>query len=160
MKRVDEDSATALVQTGEPESRLPSFVRHLVKRLKVLCPTLGKKRIAQMLARAGLHLGVTTVGRMLKEEGCFRHPLWLGSQAEGSPTVGNPDAPYAGTRGWIPRAENVSEGQGPLRQTCLHRRCPRLLAELQGAVRPDEVVVAAQQLKVVFQTGGPTTVAQ
>ena len=29
---------------------------------------MGKKRLAQMLARAGLHLGVTTVGRMLKED--------------------------------------------------------------------------------------------
>ena len=33
----------------------------------MLCPTMGKKRIAQTLARAGLHLGVTTVGRILKE---------------------------------------------------------------------------------------------
>jgi putative transposase len=30
---------------------------------------MGKKRIAQILARAGLHLGVTTVGRMLREDG-------------------------------------------------------------------------------------------
>ena len=28
---------------------------------------MGKVKIAQMLARAGLHLSVTTVGRMLKE---------------------------------------------------------------------------------------------
>jgi putative transposase len=68
LKRVDEDGASALVQTAEPVNRFPSFLRHLVRRLKVLCPTLGKKRIAQMLARAGLHLGVTTVGRMLKED--------------------------------------------------------------------------------------------
>jgi transposase InsO family protein len=32
-----------------------------------MCPTLGKVRIAQVLARAGLHLAVTTVGRMLKD---------------------------------------------------------------------------------------------
>jgi putative transposase len=68
MKRVDEDGPPALVQTREPVNRFPSFVRYLVRRLKVLCPTLGKKRIAQMLARAGVHLGVTTVGRMLKED--------------------------------------------------------------------------------------------
>ncbi len=40
----------------------------MVRYLKRTCPTLGKRRIAQMLARAGLHLGVTTVGRMLKRE--------------------------------------------------------------------------------------------
>jgi hypothetical protein len=37
------------------------------ERLKTLCPTLGKVKIAQILARAGLHLGATTVGRILKE---------------------------------------------------------------------------------------------
>jgi hypothetical protein len=31
-------------------------------------PLLGKARIAQALARAGLHLGQTTVGRILKEK--------------------------------------------------------------------------------------------
>jgi hypothetical protein len=29
---------------------------------------MGKKKIAETLARAGLHLGVTTVGRILKEK--------------------------------------------------------------------------------------------
>ncbi len=36
--------------------------------LKTLCPTMGKVKIAQTLARAGLHLGATTVGRMLRED--------------------------------------------------------------------------------------------
>ncbi len=44
-------------------NRFPDFVRHIVIRLKVLCPTMGKKRIAQTLAKAGLALGVSTVGR-------------------------------------------------------------------------------------------------
>jgi len=68
LKRVDEEGPSALVQTDEPVNRFRCFVRYLVRRLKVLCPTLGKKRLAQMLARAGLHLGITTVGRMLKED--------------------------------------------------------------------------------------------
>jgi transposase InsO family protein len=67
MRRVDEEGSSALVQTDEPVNRFPDFVRWLVRRLKVLCPTFGKKRIAQILSRAGIHLGVTTVGRMLKE---------------------------------------------------------------------------------------------
>ncbi len=66
-KRLDEDGEDALVHTPEPINRFPDFVRHIVMRLKVLCPTMGKKRIAQTLARAGLVLGVSTVGRMLKE---------------------------------------------------------------------------------------------
>jgi putative transposase len=39
------------------------FVRYAVQRLQALCPSLGKKKIAAILARAGLHLGVTTVAR-------------------------------------------------------------------------------------------------
>jgi putative transposase len=48
-------------------NRLPDFVRYIVKRLKALCPTMGKKRIAQTLSRAGLRLGVATVGRIRRE---------------------------------------------------------------------------------------------
>ena len=54
------------MQLREPVNKFPDFVRHIVVRLKTLCPSLGKVKIAQLLARAGLHLCVTTVGRMLK----------------------------------------------------------------------------------------------
>ncbi len=49
--------------------RLPraTHLRYAVQRLKTLCPSLGKEKIARMLCRAGLHLGATTVGRILKE---------------------------------------------------------------------------------------------
>lgn len=66
-KRVDEEVESPLVQTPEPINKLPDFVRHIVCRLKVLNPSMGKKRIAQTLARAGLHIGVTTVKRMLAQ---------------------------------------------------------------------------------------------
>lgn len=66
-RRVDEDGEHALVQTPERIHRFPDFVRFIVRLLKILCPTMGKKRIAQTLARAGLVLAVSTVGRMLKE---------------------------------------------------------------------------------------------
>jgi putative transposase len=67
LRRVDEEGEGALIQTAEPVNKFPDFVRYLVKQLKVLLPTMGKVRIAQVLSRAGLHLGVTTVGRILKE---------------------------------------------------------------------------------------------
>jgi transcriptional regulator with XRE-family HTH domain len=63
--RLDEEGPAALVQMREPVNRFPDFVAYLVRRLKTLCPTMGKVRIAQVLARAGLHLGSTTVARML-----------------------------------------------------------------------------------------------
>ncbi len=68
IRRLDEGGERALVQIDEPVNKFPEFVVYLVRHLKVLCPSLGKVRIAQMLARAGLHLGATTVGRMLKRD--------------------------------------------------------------------------------------------
>jgi putative transposase len=67
MKRLDEQGVAALVQIREPVNKFPGFVRYAVQRLKALCPTLGKVKMAEMLCRAGLHLGSTTVGRVLKE---------------------------------------------------------------------------------------------
>ena len=67
MNRLDEEGPDALVQLREPVNKFPEFVRYAVRLLKTLCPTMGKAKIAQMLCRAGLHLGTTTVGRMLKE---------------------------------------------------------------------------------------------
>jgi transposase InsO family protein len=67
LRRVDEEGEGALTRISEPVNKFPGFARYLVKQLKVLLPTMGKARIAPVLARAGLHLGVTTVGRMLKE---------------------------------------------------------------------------------------------
>ena len=67
LKRVDEPGPKAILQLREPVNRFPDFVRYAVQRLKTLCPTLGKVRISQILARAGLHLSASTVGRMLRE---------------------------------------------------------------------------------------------
>jgi putative transposase len=67
MRRLDEDGPDALVQIHEPINRFPDFVRYAVQRLKALCPTLGKVKIAEILCRAGLHLGASTVGRMIRE---------------------------------------------------------------------------------------------
>ena len=55
------------MQWREPVNKFPDFVRYAVQRLKTLCPGMGKVKIAQTLCRAGLHLGATTVGRILKE---------------------------------------------------------------------------------------------
>ena len=68
MRRLDEDSPDALVQLREPVNKFPEFVRYVVQRLRRLCPTMGKAKIAQTLARAGLHLGATSAGRILKQK--------------------------------------------------------------------------------------------
>jgi transcriptional regulator with XRE-family HTH domain len=68
MKRADEDGPHALLELREPVNKFPEFVQYAMKRFKTLCPTLGKKKIAGILCRAGLHLAVSTVGRMLNEK--------------------------------------------------------------------------------------------
>jgi transposase InsO family protein len=68
MRRIEEIGPNALLQLPEPVNKFPDFVRYIVRRLKTLCPTMGKVRIADTLCRAGLHLGATTVGRILKED--------------------------------------------------------------------------------------------
>ena len=67
MRRLDDGDERALVETQEPINKFPEFVRYIVRRLKVLCPRMGKRKIAEVLARAGLHLGATTVRRMTLE---------------------------------------------------------------------------------------------
>jgi putative transposase len=65
LRRADDDS---LVQTQTPVNRFPDFVRYAVRQIKLFCPTLGKAKIADKLARAGIHIGKTTVQRILKEK--------------------------------------------------------------------------------------------
>jgi transposase InsO family protein len=67
MRRVDEQGEQTLIQTVEPVNRYPDFVRHLVRQLKCLCPTMGYERMAQVLARVGLALGATTIRRIVRE---------------------------------------------------------------------------------------------
>ena len=67
-KRIDEGGHRALLQLKHPVNKFPDFVRYIAKRLKAICPELGKKKITQILARAGLHLAVTTVSRFIKDE--------------------------------------------------------------------------------------------
>ena len=68
MRRLDEAGPAGLVQLRQPVNRFPDFVRYAVQRLKSLCPSMGKVKIAEVLARGGLHLGSTTIGRILKEQ--------------------------------------------------------------------------------------------
>jgi transposase InsO family protein len=67
MRRLDEEGEPALIQTTEPVNRYPDFVRNLVRQLKTLFPMIGSERMAQVLARAGLHLGTTTIRRIVRE---------------------------------------------------------------------------------------------
>jgi len=67
MDRLETEGTEKFLDFGTPVNKFPDFVREAVRRLKALCPRLGKRKIAETLARAGLHLGATTVRRILRE---------------------------------------------------------------------------------------------
>ena len=48
--------------------------------------------------------------------------------------------------------EHIAERQPLSGQTCLHRWGSDLATKLQRPVRPEEVVIASQQLEMIFQT--------
>jgi hypothetical protein len=66
-RRLDEDGPNSLLGMPESVNKFPDFVRSIVQRLQTLCPHLGKVKIAQFLALAGLNLVASTVGRIRKE---------------------------------------------------------------------------------------------
>src|SRR5262245_50888880 len=47
MGRLDEEGPDSLVRLSEPVNRFPDLVHYIVRRLKILCPGLGKVKIAQ-----------------------------------------------------------------------------------------------------------------
>jgi putative transposase len=67
-RRLDDDGPNALVQSAVPINRFSDQVAALVAALKRAAPAMGKVRIAQMLAGAGLHLAPTTVRRLLRRD--------------------------------------------------------------------------------------------
>ncbi len=82
VRRLEEDGPHALVQARQPVNKFPDFVAQMVRRLKTVCPAMGKVKIAQFLSRAGLHLGVTTIGRMLKQRRTHHAPRDVVPHAE------------------------------------------------------------------------------
>jgi transposase InsO family protein len=68
MKRLDEQGEGALVHTPTSVNKYPDFETYLVQRFTGLCPLMGRQKIAEVLARAGLHLGATTIQRMLAKD--------------------------------------------------------------------------------------------
>ena len=61
------ESDSPNVEHSPPVNKYPDEAAIVLHHLKALFPHFGKRRLAQMLARIGLHLSETTVGRKLKE---------------------------------------------------------------------------------------------
>jgi hypothetical protein len=66
MKRLDERGKDALVKPRAPVNRYSDRVALIVKKLHALAPQLGKRKVADILARAGIKLAASTVARLKK----------------------------------------------------------------------------------------------
>ena len=86
-RRLDQQGEDGLVQLPVPVNRFPDFVAHAVRQLKVLCPSMGKVRIANMLGRAALHISASSVGRMLARSNPSPPPSREPTQSESGRTV-------------------------------------------------------------------------
>ena len=64
LKRLNDNT---LIQIPVPTNKLPELVHYVVQRLKILCPLMGKKRIAHLLTIAGLKISPASVGRFIKK---------------------------------------------------------------------------------------------
>jgi len=62
-RRVRDEGDQGLLRVPDPVNRFPDFVVEVVRRVKATAPAMGKVRIAQVLARAGLHLAPSTASR-------------------------------------------------------------------------------------------------
>ena len=68
MRRADDQGNDALLRSPVPANKYPDAVAHVVQRLRVLCPSFGYGKIAQVLAREGLRLATSTVQRMSRQK--------------------------------------------------------------------------------------------
>jgi transposase InsO family protein len=61
------DAERSLLKQRQAVNSFPEFVTSIVQQLKVTVPMLGRRKVAQYLARAGLALSASTIARRLKQ---------------------------------------------------------------------------------------------
>jgi len=90
LRRIDEEGPDALVQLPAPVNKYPHFLADIVGRIKATFPALGTQRIANMLARAGLHVARTTLRRFLKKGPRSTEPAPAEASSVATPTAEPP----------------------------------------------------------------------
>jgi hypothetical protein len=92
----------ALVDATVPVNKFPDFVAAMVSKLKRLFPVMGRRRIADFLARAGLHIAPSPVRRMLNRAPATETP------APVAPAK-NPDEPLSSAKPRTRRLKSLRE---------------------------------------------------
>jgi putative transposase len=67
-RRLEREGESSLVALPVPVNRFPELVREVTRRLETLMPAMGCRRIADVLARAGLHLSKSSVKRYIEQQ--------------------------------------------------------------------------------------------
>ena len=60
-------ASTSLVEFPEKVTRYPDYLRFIIQQLKGYCPFLGRRKIADILTRTGLHISASTIRRIINE---------------------------------------------------------------------------------------------
>ena len=68
LRRLDEDGEDALVRLPTPVNKFSDVVTRCAQCVRAVAPHFGRKRIAQILARAGYHICESTVARKLRRQ--------------------------------------------------------------------------------------------
>ena len=66
--RLDQQGQEEFLRPKEPVNRFPDFVTALVQQLAALMPLMGRRQMADLLARAGLALSASTIARKRRSE--------------------------------------------------------------------------------------------
>jgi putative transposase len=74
LERLRTQGQEHFIRVPVPVNKFPDYVGLLVQEMKALVPHLGKQKMQQVLARAGLHLAVSTVANMLKRNKLRKTP--------------------------------------------------------------------------------------
>ena len=81
MRVVDVKGPDALVKPRKPINKFPAFVTAVVQQLSGLAPRIGKRQLAAIVARAGIAISASTVGRMRKRPPAKAPPPAKGTRA-------------------------------------------------------------------------------
>ncbi len=88
MRRLEEDGQTEFLKPRFPVNKFPEYVNHVIQDFNARFPHLGKKQIADMIARLSLHVSASHVGRQLKKRLFGRPPPKQRAAHPGEASVG------------------------------------------------------------------------
>ena len=110
MSELETHGEKSLVQMPQPINKYPEFVTYIAQQFKSVASCLGKEKIAEYFARAGLNLSASTIGRRLKHARSL--PEDPGPSNDTSPEATRRITSRASDHTWLVDLTTVPIGQG------------------------------------------------